>query len=108
MKLALLSLLLLQAQPPKNATLPVSPDSGIITTAPLWNYPSAEWHDSLKDGVYTAALTDPDNHWRCFVSGIVRDNNRYAPRTTSFTVACADQTAIGTVPPVDSKRSTTK
>ena len=59
--------------------------------------PIATWTQGVKDGVYTATFTDPNNHWRCVVSATEGEGTRKG--IIAFTTVCYDTTETGNVPP---------
>ena len=54
------------------------------------NPPSAEAHESLDKGVYTMTFTDPNNEWRCFITGVTpeRPGNVIHTEVNSVTIVC--------------------
>jgi hypothetical protein len=64
-------------------------------TYSVWQQPpTPEWTHSVKNGVYTATFTDPENHWRCYVTGRMPEDY-----PTAFTVTCVDTTKTYIEPP---------
>lgn len=71
------------------------PKNCVTTITMSESPPMATWNEELKDGVYTATFRDPNNKWRCYISGTA-ENGRDG--TTRFTMICVD-TTTSTVPP---------
>ena len=63
--------------------------TAVFQSAPL-SPAVATWSDAMKDGAYTATFIDPNNKWRCVVSGIVGESSMGGIQ--AFTVTCYDTT----------------
>jgi hypothetical protein len=56
------------------------------------------WTNEVKDGVYIATFTDPNNKWRCYITSTDGDGTGRAIQ--SFTMTCVDTTLSGVPQPV--------
>lgn len=59
----------------------------------LKNPPSATLSEAVSNGTYLFQFADPNNKWRCYVTGYLRDNARNDAENaltslSSFTVNC--------------------
>lgn len=82
-----------QVKPPVVKQEPIISGSSLLVSATPFTIPEPPiWTHEVKNGAYMMTFTDPQNHWRCFITSVreVNPRNAFGSPASAFTVICYD------------------